>query len=127
MNYSELTFWQKSRTLATEVFKIAQTFPEIEQNGLGNQMRATAIEIPTAIATGISRNYKEKTIPKLSEAIDHSHQLESQILLASDLEYINEEKLDELLEEMTAIRKMTGGFIRYMNKPKAEKTEKAES
>lgn len=124
MNYSELTFWQKSRTLATEVFNIAQTFPETEQNGLGNQMRATAIEIPTAIATGISRNYKEVTIQKLSEAIAHSHRLESQILIASDLEYINEEKLDVLLEEMTAIRKMTGGFIRYMNKPKTEKTNK---
>ncbi len=123
MNYTELTFWQKSRTLAAEVFKLVQTFPESEQNGLCNQMRTTAVEIPTAIASGISRNYKEVTIPKLSEAIEQSHRLESQILVASDLEYINEDQLDKLLEEMTAIRKMTGGYIRYLNKPKAEKAE----
>jgi len=120
MNYPELRFWQKSRQMASDVYQLVQTFPEEEKQGLAQQLRETAVQIPTDIAIGVSGKYWEFTMRQFQAAKAHLYKLETLLLIAEDLEYIGEDKLDEFLETITACQKMMDGYVHSMKKPRRE-------
>jgi len=104
MSYPELRFWQKSRRMASGIYQLAQTFPEAEKEGLAQQLRETSVQIPT----------------EFQSAKAHLYKLETLLLIAEDLEYIGEEKLDEFLESITACQKMMDAYVQSMKKPRRE-------
>lgn len=118
MNYPDLEFWQKSRRLSTEIYRTVQTFPQEERGGLCQQLRETAAQIPTDIAIGASSKYHEFAIRQLQMAKAGLFKLETLILIAEDLEYIDEDKLDAILQDITTCQKLMDGYARSMNKPK---------
>ena len=120
MSYPELRFWQKSRRMASDIYRLVQTIPDTEKQGLGAQLQATAAQIPTDIAIGVSGKYREFTIRQFQSAKAHLYKLETLLLIAEDLEYISEEKLDEFLESITACQKMMDAYVHSMKKPRRE-------
>lgn len=120
MSYPELKFWQKSRRMASGIYQLVQTFPEPEKQGLGQQLRETAVQIPTEIAIGVNGKYREFAIRQFQTAKAHLYKLETLLLIAEDLEYIGEEKLDEFLESITACQKMMDAYVQSMKKPRRE-------
>lgn len=120
MSYPDLKFWQKSRQLAVKIYRLVQAFPEQEREGLCRQLQDTASQIPTDIAIGTNSKYHEFAIRQLQMAKAGLYKLETLILIAEDLEYINEDTLDELLEDITACQKLMDGYVRSMNKPKSQ-------
>ncbi len=118
MSYPELRFWQKSRRMASGIYQLVQTFPEKEKQGLGQQLQETAVQIPTDIAIGVNGKYREFAIRQFQSAKAHLYKLETLLLIAEDLEYIGEEKLDEFLESITACQKMMDAYVQSMKKPR---------
>lgn len=55
-SYRDLIVWKKSIVLVRKIYEFSQTFPNIEQYGLTNQMRRCAVSIPSNIAEGYGRN-----------------------------------------------------------------------
>lgn len=56
--YKELIVWQKAVEFVTTIYSITKSFPKEEIYGLTNQIRRSAVSIPSNIAEGFGRNSK---------------------------------------------------------------------
>ena len=84
--------------LVSSIYKITESFPNKEVYGLTNQIRRAAVSIPSNIAEGAARNSKKEFMQFLYIALGLLSELETQIIIASRLEYLN--NLDTLLEDL---------------------------
>lgn len=110
-SYKELIVWQKSYKLCTLIYKITETFPKKEDFSLISQMRRCSLSIPSNIAEGYNRNHRKEFIQFLQISYGSSAELETQILLASEIGYINKADSEELLSLLTEILKMLNTMI----------------
>ena len=103
-DYKDLQVWQRGRVLVRVIYELTNSFPKEELYALTNQMRRAAISIPSNIAEGHLRNSTKDYIYFISIAIGSIAELETQVILAQDLEYIK--NVEGTLEEITILRKM---------------------
>ena len=71
------------------IYLVTQTFPGIELFGLTTQMRRAAVSIPSNIAEGAARTGAREFAQFLNIARGSLSELETQLLIASDLDYMN--------------------------------------
>jgi four helix bundle protein len=113
-NHKDLEVWKKSMDLVSNIYKITESFPNKELYGLTNQIRRAAVSIPSNIAEGAARNSKKEFIQFLYIALGSLSELETQIIIANRLEYLN--NLDTLLEDLKFSQKLINGLIYYLKK-----------
>ena len=111
--YNDLNVWLEARKLSKDIYSVPAEFPKEEQFGLINQMRRSAISIPSNIAEGCGRNYPKDSIQFFYIARGSIYELETQLYLSFDLEYLEELKLNQLLTLTETTRKLLSGFIKY--------------
>src|SRR6195256_1326481 len=90
-DYKELAAWQRSMDLAREVYRCTRPFPRDELFGLCSQTRRAAVSVPSNIAEGKGRYSKKELIQFLYKARGSLMELETQTILARDLEFLTEE------------------------------------
>ena len=113
MNYTDLDVWKSSRALVKQVYLLSASFPKEELYALTNQLRRCSVSIPSNIAEGLGRRSNKETIHFLFVSKGSLYELETQLFLANDLEYVSNEKLDEILNQITTCKKLLNGFINY--------------
>ncbi|NRD24402.1 four helix bundle protein [Winogradskyella litoriviva] len=118
MNYTELDVWKFSRELVKKVYLLSNYFPKEELYALTNQVRRCSISIPSNIAEGLGRQSNKETIHYLYISKGSLYELETQLFLAFDLDYISEEQLKRILEHVTSCKKLLNGFINYFKSKK---------
>jgi len=106
-SFKDLIVWQKAYQLTLDIYKITAEFPKNEQYGLVTQMRRAAVSVVSNIAEGYARKGKREYINFLSMAYASLSELETQVLLSKDLEYIKEDRSKELL----SLRNEVGGML----------------
>ena len=114
-DFHKLGIWQRSHQLTLDVYKMSKSFPKDELFGLTSQIRRAASSIPTNIAEGCGRASNKDYAHFLQIAIGSASEVEYELLLAHDLEYINDEAFNKLTSETIAIRKM---IIKYQSELK---------
>ena len=112
-SYTELEVWQKARELVKSIYSTTSKLPKEELFGLTNQMRRAAISIPSNIAEGCGRNLSKETAHFLPIARGSLYEMETQLYLSFDLNYINQEDFDQNLKKIVECRKLLSGFISY--------------
>lgn len=118
MNYTELDVWKSSRELVKTVYLLSDSFPKEELYALTNQVRRCSISIPSNISEGLGRQSSKETIHFLYISKGSIYELETQLFLAFDLEYISKEQLESILEKVTICKKLLNGFINYFKSKK---------
>ena len=113
-NHKDLEVWKKSMDLVSNIYKITDSFPNKELYGLTNQIRRSAVSVPSNIAEGAARNSKKEFIQFLYIALGSLSEFETQIIIAHRLEYLN--NLDTLLEDLKFVQKLINGLIYYLKK-----------
>lgn len=108
--FKELGIWKKSRSFCSEIYSITSTFPNDEKFGITNQLRRASVSIPSNIAEGFSRNSNKDFSRFLEIAIGSAYEIETQLLIASDLGFINQDKLAILIIQLDEIIRMTSKF-----------------
>ncbi len=108
--FKELLIWKKSRFFCSEIYLMTSTFPSDEKFGITNQLRRASVSIPSNIAEGSSRNSNKDFARFLEIAIGSAYEIETQLLIASDLGFLKHEKLEPLLIQLEEIIKMTSKF-----------------
>ncbi len=88
-SFRDLKVWQKGVDLVKEVYKIVNNFPRDEQYGLVSQMKRSAVSIPSNIAEGFRRRYDREQKQFLNIALGSCAELETQIVIAKELRYID--------------------------------------
>ena len=116
MNYTELDVWKYSRELVKLVYLLTKSFPKEEMYGLTNQIRRCVVSVPSNIAEGIGRQSNKETIHFLYIAKGSLQEVETQLYLSFDLEYISEEALKSILKKVISSKKLLNGFINYYKK-----------
>jgi four helix bundle protein len=114
--YKDLNVWQEARKLSKDIYSLTSEFPKEEQFGVINQMRRCAISVPSNIAEGCGRNYPKDSIQFFHISRGSLYELETQLYLNFDLNYIDQTKLNQVLLSTETTRKLLSGFIRYYQK-----------
>lgn len=110
-DYKKIKVWQKAHELALMIYKTVECFPNYETFGLVSQMRRSAYSIPTNIAEGSGRRSNADFANFLHIALGSANELDYQILLAKDLEYLSEQTYNELNNRIEEIKAMLISFI----------------
>jgi four helix bundle protein len=108
--FKELGIWKKSRLFCSKIYNVTATFPSEEKFGITNQLRRASVSIPSNIAEGSSRNSNKDFARFLEIAIGSAYEVETQLLISSDLGFITEENTIELTNLLEEIIKMTSRF-----------------
>ena len=113
--YRELIVWQKSIQLVKLVYDNTKSFPKEEQYGLTNQIRRSAVSIPSNIAEGYGRFQTNDYIRFLQIARGSLFELQTQIEIAKMLEYVTENNFKIITEFTIEIEKMINSMINKTN------------
>jgi four helix bundle protein len=105
----ELIAWQKAMDLACEVYHLTRTFPRAETYGLTRQVREAAVSIASNIAEGQARGTREFR-HYLSIALGSLQELESQLLLAGRLRFLESGSLDLVLQSASEVGRLIRGL-----------------
>ncbi|UZO80990.1 four helix bundle protein [Aquimarina sp. ERC-38] len=118
MEYIDLDVWKQSRRIVTTIYELTGKFPKEEQFGLTSQMRRSAISIPSNIAEGCVRRTSKDTLQFLHIARGSLYELETQLYLTLDLNYIDYKEHKITDEQITICKKLLNGFMNYYKKQK---------
>ncbi len=113
--YKDLEVWKKSVDLTEKVYQLTDSFPDKERFGLISQIRRCAVSIPSNIAEGAGRNGKKEFNHFLSISVGSLFELETQLIISNRVNYIEKEKLDEILQEISTIHRMLIGLKKSLN------------
>lgn len=116
MDYIRLEVWVEARKLTNLIYNISKKFPKEELFALTNQMRRSAVSIPSNIAEGIGRQTTKDTIHFLHVSRGSLYELETQCYIAIDQEYIAEIDFEVVFNQIQTCKKLLNGFINYYKK-----------
>jgi four helix bundle protein len=108
--HKDLDVWKLSMDLVEKVYEITNHFPKEELFGLTAQIRKSAISVPSNIAEGAARKGNAEFLRFLYIALGSTTELETQLLIAIRLKYLNN---DSILELITLIGKKLVKLIHY--------------
>ena len=94
--FRDLLIWQKSMTIVTEIYQLTSLFPKEENFGLTSQIRRSAISIPSNIAEGYGRDWKNDYLKFLNIGISSLFEMQTQLEIAYNLKYINEIQFNQI-------------------------------
>lgn len=109
-NLKELNIWKKGINLAVKIYKATNKFPTEEKYGLTSQMRRSSVSVPSNIAEGAGRNTDKEFNHFLGISNGSSYELQTQVIIASKLDFFDKETSDSLLENIEEIQKMSRGL-----------------
>ncbi len=115
-SYRDLLAWQKAMELITQIYRVSQKFPSEELYGMVSQMRRAAVSIPSNIAEGQGRLTKGEFIQFLGNARGSLLELETQILVAQNLHYLDEPTLKNLLGLTSEVGRLVNGLLGAIKK-----------
>ena len=109
-DFKSLKIWQKGIKLVVDIYKLTKVFPQEELYGLTSQMRRSAISIPSNIAEGSGRNSDKDFNRFLDISLGSSFELETQIIIARELEFLSSEDFLKLSDKVQEEQKMITGL-----------------
>ena len=107
--YKNLKIWNLGIKITNEVFEILSSFPSEEKFGLTSQISRCSVSIPRDIAEGSSRTDKSFS-HFIDIALGSSFELETQLIIAKNRDYLTEEKFKSIIETINEFQRMTIGF-----------------
>ncbi|MEH2092777.1 MULTISPECIES: four helix bundle protein [Nostoc] len=109
-SYRDLKVWQLGISLTKQVYLLTRDFPKSETYGLSSQMQRAAVSIPSNLAEGHARDSTQEFLRFIAIALGSLAELETQLILAEQLEYITNLKLQEILTKTDEIQRMLRGL-----------------
>lgn len=110
-NFRSYKVWQDSVAYATYVYEVTSKMPWFEKKGLCDQLQRAAVSIPSNIAEGSGRSTDAEFCHFLDISLGSANEVETQLLISKNLQYISEENYQTLLEKLTGIQKQLTGLI----------------
>jgi four helix bundle protein len=115
-DFKGLSVWAKAHDLALEIYRDTGTFPRTERFLLAEQMRRAAVSIVSNIAEGCGRGSDLDYARYLQCAMGSASELESQLLLARDLDYLPTDAASSLAARVEEVKRMLVGLMRYLRR-----------
>ena len=110
-NFRNYKIWNESVAFTTEIYKITRNFPSFERYGLGDQLRRASVSISSNIAEGSARESEREFIHFLSISLGSAFEVETQLQIAYNLEYIDHYTFESLLKKVHLIERQINELI----------------
>ena len=112
--HEKLDVWKLSVEMVVNVYEITKAFPSDERFGLTSQIRRAAVSVPANISEGAARNHDREFLQFLGVAQGSASELETELLIAHRLGYLNKEKFDAIYNEINSIARMIVGLSNHV-------------
>jgi four helix bundle protein len=116
LHYRQLIAWQKARLLVKRVYELSNDFPREELYGLTSQVRRAAVSVPSNIAEGQGRDSTREFLLHLSIAYGSLMEVETQILLAEDLGYLDSRVVMNFMERSAETGRILNGLMESLRR-----------
>jgi four helix bundle protein len=110
-SFRNLKVWEKSHRLTLDVYASSKSFPRDEVFGLTSQMRRASASIGMNIAEGCCRKGDAEMARFLQIAMGSASELEYQLPLAHDLDYLLEQGYERLTAQVVEVKKMLSSLM----------------
>jgi four helix bundle protein len=108
--YKKLEIWQRAVDLAVKIYQVSDAFQKEERYGLVSQITRSAVSVSSNIAEGAGRNTSKDFDNFLGIALGSLFEVETQLIIASRLSYVESKFLEELQQKITVL---TNKIIRF--------------
>lgn len=115
-DFRHYSVWNNAIDFTTKVYKITTEFPNSEKFGLSNQLQRAAVSIASNIAEGSSRSSEKDFAHFLEISIGSSFEVETQLLISKNLNYISEEQYFQIIKDLSVLQKQLNQFINKLRK-----------
>lgn len=112
--FKQLNVWQKAYELTLDIYKITAAFPKNETYGLTSQLRRAAASVPANIAEGYERNHRKEYVQFLYVAKGSLGEVETFLLLASDLKYLSKDEFIAVDEKRIVTARLLKGLVKSL-------------
>lgn len=113
-DFRKYDVWKKSIEFASSVYKVTGGLPWFEKKGLCDQLQRAAVSISSNIAEGSARPSDNDFAHFLDIALGSAYEVETQMQIAKNIGYIDDEHYSLLLGEIINIEKQISRLIRHI-------------
>ncbi len=119
--FEELEVWKVSMALCSEIYKLTNSEFFSKDFGLKDQIRRSAVSVPSNISEGYERDSKRQFLYFLVIAKGSCGELRTQLMIARNLNYLDEKEFVKINEQCLSTSKQLSGFISYLKKYEEKK------
>jgi four helix bundle protein len=110
--FRERRVWQQAKALAVEIYRMTNGEPFSRDFPLRDQIRRSAISIPSNIAEGDERGTNKDAVRFFYIAKGSLAELETQLEIAHEIGYLDASALHAFNQKCDSIGKMLGSLIK---------------
>ncbi len=110
-NFRQLEIWKNGIEIVKQAYVLSQLLPSEEKFGLRSQITRASVSIPSNIAEGCSRNSEIEFKRFLEIAMGSLFEVETQLIISQELEFIQQEDLKTIFELLSKEAKMINSLI----------------
>lgn len=110
-SFKDLLVWQRSMMLVENTYQLVGKLPAVEKYALYDQIRRSAVSVPSNIAEGQKRLNRQETIQFSGVALGSLAELQTQLILCYRLYGL---EIPGLIEECDQIAKMLTALIKSL-------------
>jgi len=115
-DFDDLDAWKVAHSLVLDIYIETKGFPREEMFSLISQLRRAVVSITSNIAEGFSRYHFKDKIRFYYHSRGSVSEVKNQIIIARDLEYLNEEQVIIIINKCNQVKKLINGLIRSIEK-----------
>lgn len=115
-SFTDLNAWKEGHKLVLLIYKATKEFPKTETYSLIDQMRRCVVSITSNIAEGFSRQTKKEKIQFYYMALGSTTELQNQLLIARDLNYLDENDFSYIAQQSIIVHKLINGLIKSIQR-----------
>ena len=114
--HEKLEAWSLAIDFVIQIYRATDAFPKEEKFGLTSQLRRAAVSVPANIAEGAARNSEKEFIHFLSNAQGSASELDTELIIANRLGYVDDEKIAELQVKLEKIGRLITGLSQHLKR-----------
>jgi len=113
--FEDIEAWQEARKLVKMVYSVINKSPKFRKDfRLVNQVQDASVSAMSNIAEGFARRSNREFIQFLFISKSSAAEVQSQLYVALDQEYINQDDFEKIYNQAEIVSKMDSGFIKYL-------------
>lgn len=117
-NFRDYKVWNDAVDYATLVYRVTTKMPWFEKKGLCDQLQRAVVSISSNIAEGAGRPTDADFAHYLDQSLGSANEVETQLLISKNLQYITENQYEQLINKLTEIQKQLSGLINTIRQPR---------
>ena len=114
-NFKNLKIWHRSRAFVKTIYQLSKVFPKEELFGLTSQLKIATVSVLSNIAEGCGKGTEKDLNRFLDNAVGSSCEVETQLYLAYDLQFIDKKVMESSTDEIQQIRRMIVAYQKSLN------------